>query len=332
MASMKDVARLAKVSPSTVSRVINNTVPVDVQTRLQVEKAIRKLHFKPNLLASGLRSKSGQVIGLAVPEILHPSFNAIIKYVEENVRAAGLQLILGNTHNDLGIEAEFIESLVRRHVDGIIFSRVSDESRILHIVNKNRIPVVVLDRALDAEDIPTVVLDNYGAGVMAARHLIAYGHRRIACISGNPNILLSRERLAGFSDTLRERGIELDTSRVYEGSFQYETGIEGVREFLADGIDVTAIWAQSDLIAFGAMAELERVGRKVPGDISVIGLDDIEFARISVPALTTVKQPFKEMCEKAVELIMLQTRKEKLACKRFVLQPELVVRATTATI
>jgi len=332
MASMKDVAKLARVSVSTVSRVINKTVPVDEKTRTQVEKAIRKLQFKPNLLASGLRSKSGRVIGLAVPEILHPSFNAIIKYVEESVRSEGLQVILGNTHNDIGIEADFIESLVRRHVDGIIFSRVSDESRILHVVNKNRIPVVVLDRALDSEDIPTVVLDNYRAGVLAAEHLLGLGHRTIACISGSSNILLSRERLQGFRDTLLAAGIGLGAERVHEGNFGYDTGIEAVRRFIAIGLEMTAIWAQSDLIAFGAMAELERAGRRVPEDISVMGLDDIEFARISVPALTTVKQPFEVMCRKAVELIMLQSRNEELPSKRVVLAPELVVRSTTRSV
>ena len=248
------------------------------------------------------------------------------------MRAEGLQIILGNTHNDLEIESEFIESLVRRHVDGIIFSRVSDESRILHVVNKNRVPVVVLDRALDTEDIPTVVLDNYKAGVLAAEHLISLGHRKITCISGSSNILLSRERLGGFRDTLRKEGVELSADHVYEGNFRYDTGIEGVREFLANGIEMTAIWAQSDLIAFGAMAELERAGLSVPRDISVIGLDDIEFARISVPALTTVKQPFQVMCKKAVELIMQQTRNEKLSSKRVVLAPELVVRNTTRAI
>jgi len=329
---MKDVARLARVSVSTVSRVINKTVPVDKRTRLAVERAIRKLDFKPNLLASGLRSKSGHVIGLAVPEILHPSFNAIIKYVEDSVRRVGLQCILGNTHDDPETEAEFIESLLRRHVDGIIFSRVSDQSKILHMVNKSRVPVVVLDRALDSEDIPTVVLDNYKAGVLAAEHLVGLGHRRIACIAGNPNILISRERLSGFRETLSRHGIELLKNQIHEGSFRYETGIEAVQRFLSERIDVTAIWAQSDLIALGAIAELGRQMRFAPQDMSVIGLDDIEFARIAFPALTTVKQPFKEMCEKAVELIMIQARLEALPSKRFIFAPELVVRGTTRAV
>ena len=332
MASMKEVAKMARVSVATVSRVVNMTVPVEARTRRQVEKAIRKLEFKPNLLASGLRSKSGHVIGLAVPEILHPSFNAIIKYVEESVRREGLTFILGNTHNDLEIEAEFIESLIGRHVNGIVFSRVSDQSRILHVVNKSHVPVVVLDRALDSEDIPTVVLDNYKAGVLAADHLVGLGHRRIGCVSGDSNLLLSRERMSGFRDTLRKHGVELMSRNVHQGNFRYETGIEAIQRFLADKIEVTAIWAQSDLIALGAIAELGRQHISVPDDISVIGLDDIEFAKISFPALTTIRQPFQEMAEKAIGLIMAQVRKEKLRSKRLVLAPELVVRNTTRAV
>jgi DNA-binding LacI/PurR family transcriptional regulator len=330
MASMKDVARLAKVSVSTVSRVINNNIPVDEKTRLQVEKAIRKLHFKPNLLASGLRSKSGRLIGLAVPEILHPSFNAFIKYVEESVRKEGFQLIVGNTRKDLEIEAEFIESLVRRHVDGIIFSRISDQSRILKVMNKNNVPMVVIDRALDTEDVPTVVLDNYAAGVLAAEHLVGLGHRKIGCFAASSDILIARERLNGFRDTLTAHDIPL--AYLYEGDFTHETGVEGVKKFLADGIELTAVWGQGDLIALGAIAELVRRRRSVPDDISVIGLDDIEFARYSSPALTTVKQPFQEMCQRAVELIMLQTRKEKLPRMRVVVAPSLVIRNSTRAV
>lgn len=235
VASMKDVARLAGVSISTLSRVINRTVPVDARTRAKVERAIGRLQFKPNLLASELRSKSGRVIGLVVPEILHPTFNAIINYVEESIRSQSLQLILGNTRNDAAVEADFIESLIRRHVDGIIFSRVSDQSRIIQVAHRSREPVVVLDRALDSEDIPTVVLNNYRADVLSAEHLAGLGHRRIGCITGRRNILLCRERLSGIRETLRARGIILEANRVREGDFTYETGFEGVRALFADG-------------------------------------------------------------------------------------------------
>lgn len=332
MASMKDVAKLARVSVSTVSRVINHTIPVDDRTRSQVERAIRKLDFKPNLLARGLRSKSGHLIGLAVPELLHPALSAFVNYVEEAVRLEGLQCIVGNTRNDLEIEAAFIESLIRRHVDGIIFSRVSDESRVLRVLSRNRVPMVVIDRTLDSEGVPTVVLDNYRAGEIAAEHLISLGHRRIACISGSPKIHLARERVSGFRETLGRHGLELPDSHLHEGDFGYECGIEGIRRFLSAGIEMTAVWGGSDLVALGAIAELGRRQLSVPRDVSVIGTDDIEFARISFPALTTVRQPFQEMCRRAVELIMLQARGERPASTRVVLAPELVVRESTRAV
>jgi len=329
---MKDVAKLARVSVSTVSRVINKTIPVDEKTRLQVERAIHKLDFKPNLLARGLRSKSGHVIGLAVPDLLHPALGAFVNFVEESVRREGLQCIVGNTCNDLEVEAEFIEFLVRRHVDGIIFSRVSDESRVLRVLSKNHVPMVVIDRTLDSEGVPTVVLDNTRAGELAAEHLASLGHRRIACISGSPRIHLSRERVNGFRDALQRHGLELPDTHLYEGDFGWETGVAGVRKFVAGGIEMTAVWAVSDLAALGALAELGRQGRAVPRDVSVIGTDDIEFARMSFPALTTVRQPFQEMCRRAVELIMLQVRGQRPASSRVVVAPELVVRESTRAV
>lgn len=329
---MKDVAKLAHVSVSTVSRVINKSIPVDARTRSQVERAIRRLDFKPNLLARGLRSKSGHLIGLAVPELLHPALNAFVNFVEESVREEGLQCIVCNTHNDVGIESTFIESLIRRHVDGIIFSRVSDESRVLRVLSTNHVPMVVIDRTLDSEGVPTVVLDNYRAGELAAEHLISLGHRRVACISGSHKIHLARERVSGFRDALRRHGLELPDSHLYEGDFGYETGIEGIRRFFASGIEMTAVWGGSDLVALGAMAELGRRQRSVPRDVSVIGIDDIEFSRICFPALTTVRQPFQEMCRRAVELIMLQARGQRPSSTRVVLAPELVVRESTRAV
>lgn len=330
--SMKDVAKLAHVSVSTVSRVISKRIPVEEDTRARVERAIRELDFRPNLLARGLRSKSGQVIGLAVPDLLHPALSAFVNYVEESVRREGLQCIVGNTCNDLEIETEFIESLIRRHVDGIIFSRVSDESRVLRVLSENRVPMVVIDRTLESEGVPTVVLDNYRAGVLAAQHLLSLGHTRIACISGSPKIHLSRDRVSGFRDTLVRNGLQLNDIYLHEGDFGYDTGIGGIRRFLAAGTELTAVWGVSDLIALGALAELGRQHLSVPGDVSVIGTDDIEFAKISSPSLTTVRQPFQEMCRKAVELIMLQVRGQRPAGTRVVVAPELVVRESTRAV
>lgn len=333
MSSMKDVAKLAGVSISTVSRVINRNIPVDQQTRHRVEEAIRKLNYRPNLLAQGLRLKSGNLIGLVVPDFvpLH-AFATIIKYIEETASRHDFNLILGNNHDNPDFEERFIDSLVRRSVDGIIFSRVSDESRVLRILNKRNIPIVVIDRALEDESIPSVVIDNYHAGELAAEHFIRLGHTQIACITGPLNIALCRERVKGFSDVLQKRQLEFDDTHLFEGDFKLESGIKGAAFFRRRPQNITAIWAHNDVMAAGVIKELYRQGIRVPQEMSVMGMDDISLATMMTPGLTTIRQPFQAMSEQAMELILLQKQGQPILQRAVVLEPELIVRETTGAL
>ncbi len=330
-ATMKDVARLAGVSVSTVSRVINDTVPVEPETRERVLSAIRDTDFRPNLLARGLRSKSGNLIGLLVPDILNESFALMSKYAEEFAERAGFALIIGNTNNDPDKEERFIRDLVRRHVDGIIFSRVSDESRILQIIKESRIPSVIIDRSLEQEDVPTVVMDNHSAGVMAAEHLLSLGHRRFACITGPMNIAIVRERFLGFQETVNRRGASIPESCVYEGNFKYEAGSRAIEQLGRQKEKFTALWAHNDLMALGALNELQRQGKRVPEEVSLVGLDNISISKMVAPALTTIGQPFREMCGSAVDIILRIRRGEKIPQLRVTLAPELFFRGTSGT-
>ncbi|MDY0091699.1 MAG: LacI family DNA-binding transcriptional regulator [Candidatus Vecturithrix sp.] len=330
MSSMKDVARLAEVSISTVSRVINQNIPVDQRTRQRVEDAIKKLNYRPNLLAKGLRLKSGNLIGLVVPDFvpLH-AFAYIIKYIEESAARHDFNLILGNNLDNPDIEEHFIDSLLRRSVDGIIFSRVSDESRVLRILNKRNIPIVVIDRALEDEGVPTVVINNYRAGVLAAEHFISSGHRQIGCLTGPLNIRLCRERVKGFKDTILNHQLEFDDTFIFEGDFKLESGMKGAAYFRKPPQKITAIWAHNDVMAAGVMKELYKQGINVPQQMSVMGMDDIILATMMTPALTTIRQPFQAMSEQAVELILLQKHGQPILEKAIVLEPELIVRETT---
>jgi DNA-binding LacI/PurR family transcriptional regulator len=332
MASMKDVARLADVSESTVSRVINKSIPVDEATRRVVEEAIRKLNYKPNLLAKGLRIKSSQIIGLVVPEIVHHTFASFIQFIEESTFARGYGLIVGNHKDDPEIEEIFIDSLVRRHVDGIIFSRVSDESRVMKIITRSQVPVVVIDRAAEKEELASVVLDNRKAGQFAGEHLVGLGHRRIGCISGPLKIALCRERIAGLREVLDRHGLLLQQDAIFEGDFKFESGIQGARQILLKHPEITAIWAQNDLMAVGALKFLVTAGKTVPRDISLMGMDDIGLARMISPALTTVSQPFEEICEKAVELLLSLKQDDGRSARKIVIDPGVVVRESTAAI
>ncbi len=331
MSSMKDVAKLAGVSSSTVSRVINQNIPVDEQTKKRVDAAIKKLNYRPNLLAKGLRLRSSHFIGLVVPEFipLH-AFANIIKYTEESAVRHDFSLILGNHHDNPDIEEQFIDSLIRRNVDGIIFSRVSDESRVLRILHERNIPIVVIDRVLEDENVPSVVLNNYHAGELAAEHLVNLGHKHVACISGPLNIRLCRERIKGFRRVLTEHDIAFGDDLIYEGDFKLEGGMKGTEALLRNHKEITGIWAHNDVMAAGVIKELDKNGINVPENISVIGMDDVSLATIMTPALTTIEQPFKEMSEKAVEMIVMQKEGKLLSDKTIIVEPSLIVRETTA--
>ncbi|WP_422478982.1 LacI family DNA-binding transcriptional regulator [Pleomorphochaeta sp. DL1XJH-081] len=329
MTSLKDVAALAGVSPSTVSRVINGTMYVTDETRKRVEEAIASVNYRPNLLAQGLRLKATRNIGLLVPEIAHPSFNLVIKYIEESAFKRGLNLLIFNTHNNYGREAFAMDMLLRQRINGIIFSRVSDESHVINMSRSSNTPMVVIDRSLHNENIPNVILDNYEAGVIAAEHLVACGCKKFATITGSFKIGLSRERYQGFCDTLEKHGLSLDRRLVHEGDFDFENGVRGVQQFLKEGLEFDALWGQNDMIAAGAISTLFRHGIRVPEDVSVMGMDDVQFAHMYYPSISTIAQPYKEMCEKAVEFIDKLTTGEDIDQFHMSYAPKLIIREST---
>jgi DNA-binding LacI/PurR family transcriptional regulator len=330
MASIRDVAKLAGVSVSTVSRVLGDSPKVEPETRRRVEQAIETIGYRPNLLAQGLRSKSSNLLGLVVPEIRHETFASFIEYIEEEAAARGYILVTGNTHGRPEVEAAFIDILMRRHVDGIIFSRVSDRSQVLNIVAKGNTPAVIIDRCLDHEDIPVISMNNYLAGRMAAEHLADLGHRSFAVITGPQNISLCRERLKGFAEHLEQRGLLLPRRNIFEGDFKYESGVEAAKYLLENGVLFSSLWAENDLMAVGAMNTFIRAGKHVPEDISVMGMDDTTSSKMVIPTLTTIRQPFEAMCKKAVELIISMKTGEVYEERRFVLPPSIVIRESTS--
>jgi DNA-binding LacI/PurR family transcriptional regulator len=331
LASIKDVARIAGVSLSTVSRVVRGSPRVEAGTRARVEAAIAKVDYRPNLLAQGLRSRKGGVIGLVVPEIVDEVFSTFIHHVERCCVERGYDLIVGNTAGHPETEDAFVEKLLRRQVDGIIFSRFSDKSRLMSRIERRNVPVVVIDRTHGREDIPTVVLDNFRAGELAAEHLVQLGHRRLAEVTGPRDITLARERHKGFAAALRRHGLKLPPEHVLEGDFEFESGQAAARALLGRGRpDVTGIWCQADPMAVGVWSVLLQAGIRIPQDVSVMGMDNNVISRMTVPPLTTIVQPFEEMCRRAVELVVAMRSGEPVEQALIVLQPDILVRESTA--
>jgi LacI family transcriptional regulator len=302
---------------------------VDARTEQKVRTAIKDMKYQPNLLASGLRSKSGRVIGLLVPRILDPFFCLLIDCVDRAVINQGYNLLLFNTCSDPDFEEQVIENLLSRHVDGIIFSMVSDESRAMELVRGVGVPVVMLDRVRETGKVLSLVLDNAGAGRMAAEHLADLGHRRLACVTGSSTIHLCLERLGGFRSALEKRGIHLNDECVVEGDFTFSSGIAAAKRLVQILPKVTAVWAQNDLMAAGVLIGMAGEGRRIPDDLSLVGMDDVGVPLFLQPPLTTIAQPIREMAEQAVEMIM-ERKKSDSPPKRAILEPTLVIRKSTA--
>jgi LacI family transcriptional regulator len=330
MAGIKDIAQAVGCSISTVSRVINDRDGVDPETRKRVLEAIERLEYVPNLTAQGLRANRGQLIGVAIPNSTVGAFSVVVQFALEAAYSQGFNVVLVNSHDDPDLEETLIKSLLSREINGVMLTRVSDESKIVTKIVKRNIPIVVIDRAFEHENVSNVVLNNHRAGCMAAEHLLALGHRQVACITGPMKISLSRERLKGFQGTLADSGVSLPPSHLYEGDFLYQSGIQGVRALRDRGATYTALWTMNDLTGFGAMRALHERGVKVPTEISVLGMDDLEIAEMVSPPLTTIHYPIKELVERAMELLISQINSRDFRSETIVLEPSLTVRGSTA--
>lgn len=331
MASLKDVAALAGVSVTTVSRVLNNYTLVEPGTRIRVETAIEKLGYRPNLLAAGLRAGSSKLIGLVVPETAHTTFSCFTQYIGDYCCANGYDLIVGSHYDNPIAEEKLIDTYYRRNIDGLILSLVSDESRVLGMIEQSKVPTVVLDRVIKKSKHASVTVNNYKAGELMARHFLSLGYKKIGCVTGRMSISLSRERLQGFRETLAQFGVLLDDRFIAEGDFRYEAGLVAGEKLFRDTANYPdAVWAQNDLMAAGIIKYAGGLGLAAPRNFAIAGMDDIELAKIITPSLTTIVQPIKQMSKNAVDLI-IQFRGNAVSSGSVMLDPQLVIRESTGS-
>jgi DNA-binding LacI/PurR family transcriptional regulator len=329
--TMRDVAERVGVSVQTVSAVINDKQGITVETRNRVLVAIDELGYRPFSVARSLRTRRTNTIALVVPDIANPSFSTIASAAEDTAQAAGYSLVNYNTHESLEREAKYIRLAVQRWVDGILFVSSQDQLTAWESLKASGIPCVAIDRIPVGYDGSSVTLDNLKAGELAANHLIELGHRRLAHISGPVQLRLARERLQGFQKALASQPVA-QTTIIHSTGWNCEDGYTAMNELLQHENLPTALFAASDRLAIGAMHAAYKAGLRIPQDLSIIGLDDIEVAAFQYPPLTTVRQSFSEMARRAVNLLLLMLDNEMLQPKQHVLEPELIARASAAAL
>ena len=324
MASIRDVAALAGVSPATVSRVMNGTANVDPDKKERVLRAIEQTGFVPNEVARTLFRKSAKTIGLIVPSIRNPYFTELAAHVDAMATANGFRPFLCNTGYDPEKEKAAVQMLVSMNADAIIIASCSEQVR--EMINNCPIPVVALDAMLYGADVEACVYcDYYWGGRMAAEHLLDCGCKNIVCIKGPQYRYSARARYQGYRDVCLERGIP---ERTVECDYDFNRGMAMTEELLERYPDVDGIIACNDIVAISTYKVLHRRNISVPEQIQLIGFDDISFSTLLSPELTTVSQPIQEMAEKAVELIV-NNELTGMTGGKFVFPVTLVARQTT---
>ena len=324
MASIKDVAALAGVSPATVSRVMNGTAMVDPDKTERVLRAIEETGFVPNEVARTLYRKSAKTIGLIVPSIRNPYFTELAAHVDTMALQHGFRPFLCNTGYDPEKEKAAVQMLVGMNADAIIIASCSEQVR--DLINNCPIPVVALDAMLYGTDVEACVFcDYYWGGRMAAEHLIECGCKHIVCIKGPQYRYSARTRYQGYRDVCQERGI---LEQTVECDYDFDRGMTMTEELLERYPDVDGIIACNDIVAISTYKVLHKRNIPVPERIQLVGFDDISFATLLSPELTTICQPVREMAKKAVELIV-NNELTGMTGGKFVFPVSLVVRQTT---
>lgn len=327
MATMKDIARLAGVSTSTVSHVINKSRFVSEDIAERVNKAAQDLNYAPSALARSLKMNRTRTIGMLVTTSTNPFFGEVVKGVERSCYHKGYNLILCNTEGDNERMKASINTLLQKRVDGLLLMCSTLEGERIEVFDRYPdIPVVVMDWGpmLFASD---KIQDNsLSGGYIATNYLIECGHKEIGCITGPLIRHQAQMRYEGYKRAVLEAGLEINPQWIVESDFECEGGYEAFNRILENGPLPSSIFVSNDMMAMGVLNAAHEKGIRIPEDVSIMGYDDIHIARFMSPALTTVHQPKYRLGKVAVETLLKKLEKETLEPQVVQLDPTLVVR------
>ncbi|MCK5768557.1 MAG: LacI family DNA-binding transcriptional regulator [Candidatus Atribacteria bacterium] len=324
--TIKDVAKLAGVHPSTVSRVINNDSRISEKTKNKVIYVINKLGYTPNAIARGLKTKRTNTIGMLIPDITNPFFADLARGGEDEASENGFNVILCNSDEKLEKERTYLEILKEKRVDGLILGSVHIKDKSIFRLEKIKYPYILVSRDIEGLDKNCIIVNDIAGGTMATEHLIKLGHRRIAHITGPLKVKSAINRLEGYRIALKKNHIEYKEELVEEGDFRIAGGYKAMKKLLKMSELPTAIFAANDLVAIGAMQAIQKRKYHIPKDFCIIGFDDIKLASFVYPTLSTIRQPMLEMGNLAVKTLLRIIKGGEFNQKKVILKPELIVR------
>lgn len=324
--NIKDVARLAGVSPATVSRVLNGTAAVKGDTRDRVMSAVRQLNFAPSAVAKGLREGRSGIVGVVVPDISSLFFMDVLKGLENTLNLNDYRVVVCDSQNQVKKERENCRWLLSGGVDGLILiGPMLEQAAVLELAETTGLPIGIFGRLVDHPNVTALYVENQITSFRATEHLINHGHRKLGFIAGAAGIADGEARFIGFRDALAQYDIPLNPDWVQVGNFSEEGGARALEALLNLPDRPTALFAANDEMAVGVLTQAKRRGLNLPADLAVVGFDNIRLARLVTPALTTVNQPRLDAGFRLAHN-MLQRLSGTGDSERMVMQADLVIR------
>ena len=331
--TIRDVARVAEVHPGTVSRALNKQTRalVNQETAERVLRAAEELGYRPNPIARGLKTNRTYTIGVLLPDLTNPLFPPIMRGIEDRLGEAGYTALIVNTDNDAERERRQMEAMRARQVDGFIAATARLDGEILAEAAAGGAPLVLVNRSLEDASVPAVTVDDRRGSALGVAHVASLGHRAVGHVAGPQNLSTGHRRQLGFIEAMERHGLAVPAEHVtVAGAFSEDEGARACLDLLSQTPRVTAIVAANDRLAIGCYDALEILGLSCPGDISIVGFNDMPFVDRLRPPLTTVRVPQREIGTVAADLLLRQLGDGSPPYRQILLQPSLTVRGSTA--
>jgi len=326
MATIKDVARHAGVSITTVSRILNNHPYVAEELRRRVLKSIDELGYRPSRVAQRLRATDSNLVGVIFSDIANPFYIESLRGIEQVLSQHGMSVLIGNADSDQKREESFIHLMQMEGVAGLILAPTKEESAVLAQASNLGLPVVVIDRRMSNMQVDTVLADNFKGSLLAIQHFVELGHKRIGVVSGPLHLTSGRERYTGYLQAMSDSGLAVETSLTRFGDYRQASGYTLTRDLLEASDPPSALFVANNQMTIGALNAIHEMGWNIPGDIAVIGFDDLSWAVSLNPPLTTVAQPTFQIGLQAAELFMVRIADPDRPPRTIVLETQLIVR------
>lgn len=331
--TIHDIARMAKVSSATVSRVLSNSdYPVSRELRERILRIAEETNYVPNMLGKQLKKNTSMTIGVIIPSIINPFYSSVIFGIEQTARQHQYTVITCNSLHDPELEREYIRTMMEKQVKGLIIASLSNDNTMLKQMMDMGVHVIAIDQKIEAEGISQIEFDFPKGGYMATQYLISKGHRRIAYLTSRMDRPSRKSLYQGYLEAMKEEGlepflVEANADDDYNPMSDFDTGKTLARKLLASKNDrPSAVFACNDMLAIGVINELSLQHVRVPEEVSVIGFDGIDLGQMIYPPLTTIKQPDYEMGKMACTMLLNMMNNEASHLFEIILQPKLIER------